>query len=101
MQLDLVDGRYDVRLLEKARQVRDGEVRASDGAHTPVVVQPLERLPRLDVTVAVRRPPMNQVEGDDGVAGQLLAVVEGAQRRVVAMVGVPPLGGDEQLIAGD
>src|SRR3954452_7340870 len=101
VKLDLVDGRYDVSPVEKARQVRDGEVRDSDGAHTPVVVQPLERLPRLDVSVALRRRPMNQVEVDDVETEQLLAVVERAQRRVVAMVGVPHLGGDEQLIAWD
>src|SRR3954451_10837424 len=101
MQLDLVDRGYDVSLVEKARQVLDGEVGDSDGAHTAVVVQPLERLPRLDIAVALRRRPMNQVEVDDVETEQLLAVVEGAQRRVVALVGVPHLGGDEQLIAGD
>src|SRR3954452_11543749 len=101
MQLDLVDDRYDVGLLEKARQVRDGEVRDSDGAHTPVVVQPLERLPRLDVAVARRRRPMNQVEVDDVETEQLLAVVKRAQRRVIALVGVPHLGGNERLIARD
>ena len=44
---------------------------------------------------------MNQVEVDDVETEQLLAVVKRAQRRVVALVGIPHLRGDEQLIARD
>jgi hypothetical protein len=44
---------------------------------------------------------VDQVEVQVVQAEQLQALVEGAERLVVAVVGVPQLGGDEQLVPGN
>src|SRR3954471_7135854 len=86
VQLDLVDRGHHRRLAEQALEVRHGEVRHPDRAHPPVGIEPLERSPRVDVEVALRSGPVDEVEVDDVETEALLAVVERAQRRVVTVV---------------
>src|SRR3954468_3002613 len=98
VQLDLVDRRHDRRLAEQSLEVRHGEVRHTDRAYAPVCVQLLESPPRVDVEVTLRSGPVDEVEVDDVEAEPLLAVVERAERGVVAVVGVPDLRRDEDLV---
>lgn len=51
VQLDLVHGRDDVRLVEQPLQVRHLEVGDPDGADPPVRVELLERAPGVHVAV--------------------------------------------------
>ena len=60
---------------------------------------PFEGAPGVEVAVLARHRPVDQVEVDVVEAEPLEALLEGAQRRVVALLGVPELGGDEDLVA--
>ena len=57
-----------------------------------------ERLPGLHVLAAIRRRPVDQVQVDVLEPEAIEALVERAQRLVVALVGVEQLGGDEDLV---
>ena len=99
VQLDLVDRRDDGRLSRSLFRWWIGEVGHADGPGAAVGVDLLERLPGLDVDRRgsgigqwIRYRSTNR-----GRASQ--AVVERAQRTVIAVIGVPQLGGDEELVA--
>src|SRR6478736_3401689 len=64
VELDLVHGRDDVRLVEQPLQVRHLEVGDPDGADPPVRVELLERAPGVHVAIFRGPGPVDQVEVD-------------------------------------
>ena len=87
----------------KSSQVLRREVADADRPDAALVTQPGERLERVHERVLRRQRPVDQIEIQVGVRSdqaQLLhAAVEGLQRGVVALIGVPQLGGDIHLLA--
>lgn len=81
--------------------MRGLEVGHARGADPTLGDELLDGLPGLAVQVAGRGRPVNQVEVEVVQAQLGEAGVEGPQGGVVALVGVPQLGGDEQLLTGD
>jgi hypothetical protein len=98
VQLHLVDGGHGARLVDQPLQVRDLEVRHPDRARPTVARDLLQRAPRVDVAVALRQRPVDEVEVDVVEPEPLQALVERRKGGVVALVGVPHLGGDEHLV---
>ena len=96
-QLDLIDGGDDLRVTEELLEVRPQEVADADGPGALLGVKPLERAPRVEPLASDR--PVEKVEIDVLEPEPLQARVEGAERRVEALVGVPELGRDEHLLA--
>ena len=101
VQLDLVDRGHDTGLVDQPPQVRGLEVRDADRADPALLPQLHERLPGVDVELAGRRRPVDQVQVERVELELVQRLVERTQGRVVALVGVPQLGRDEQLFAGD
>src|SRR4051794_18827154 len=99
MQLDLVDGGDGVRLPFQPLEVLDPEVGDADRPRAALVADPLERLPGLDEAVLRRRRPVDQVEVEVLHAEPGEALFEGRQRRVEALLFVPELGRDEDILA--
>ena len=64
-----------------------------------VVLQLDQRLPGLDVAVLGGQRPVDEVEVDVVEPEPVTALLEGAQRLVVAVRVVVQLGGDEDLVA--
>ena len=100
VQLDLVDRRDDLCLVDQSLEVVWLEVGHADRPDTPVGVELLQRPPRLDVTVEARLGPMDQVEVDVVQPQPVQARLERAEGAVVALVVVPQLGRDEQFVTG-
>ena len=96
-QLDLVDGGLALAVREQLLQMWDQEVADADGAGESLVLQLLERFPRVQA-LAVHRP-VQEIQVDVLEPQPLEADLEGAPGSVVALVIVPQLGGDEDLIA--
>jgi hypothetical protein len=97
--LDLIDRRRNVRERQQVLQMRNQEVAHADGASATVLAKLLHRAP--GVARGVRHRPVDQVEIDvvETQAGE--AALAGRQRVVVALLVVPQLGGDEELVARD
>ncbi len=108
VQLDLVERRLHLGLLEQQLQVRHPEVRDADRADPALGVQLLEGAPDVQEGVAVHRArPVDQVQVQPVEAEAAERLVEGAQHPAAALLagpvdgaGVPQLGGHEQLVAG-
>jgi hypothetical protein len=85
VDLDLVDGRHDIGLVEEPAQVGGLEVGDPDGAGPPVGVDPLEGLPRRHEVGDRRQGPVDQEEVDalDVEVGE--GLVEGSEGIVVAV----------------
>ena len=99
VQFDLVDHRDGVSFGKQPLEVVRVEVAYSDRADPAFGVQPLERAPRLDVAVLGRSRPVDEVQVEVVETKQVHARVKGAQGAVEALVGVPHLGGDEDVLA--
>ena len=101
VELDLVHGRDDVRLVEEPLQVRHLEVGDPDGVDPPVRVELLERAPGVHVAVLRGLGPVDQVEVDVVQAQPPQARLERVEGTFVPLVVVPQLGRDEQILAGN
>jgi len=101
VQLHLVEHGDHLGLGPQAPYLLLGEVREPDRPDPAVVVQLLEGAPGLHVVVLDGQRPMDEVEVDNVEPQPLGAALERRQRPAEAVVGVPELGGDEQLVAGD
>jgi len=99
MQLDLIDRRGDRPVIQQSLQMVRLVIRHADRASTPGLRDHLERAPRLEETLSVPQRPVNQVQIDVVEAETLQTRIESRQRRVVALIGVPQFGGDEDLVA--
>jgi hypothetical protein len=99
VQFDLVHGRDDVALGFEALEVRLQEVRHPDGSHGTVRIELLECLPAVDEEPVTRVRPMDEVEIDDVDPEVPATVVECPQGALEALVGIPQLGRDEDLLA--
>ena len=95
-QLDLVDVRDALRVGEQLLEMRHEEVADADRARAPSAYA-LERAPRVEPLAG--DGPVDEVEVDVIEAEPLQAGVERAQRAVVALVVVPQLRRDEDLLA--
>ncbi len=100
MQLDLVDHRLLAGLGDDPLQVRDREVGHADGFRAALLLELQESPPGVDIGIALRAGPVDQVEIDALEPELLQARVEGAQGLVVALVVVVELRRDEQVVAG-
>ena len=67
----------------------------------PSLVDAFEGAPGVDEAVLAGHRPVDQVEVDVVEAEPAEARLEGRQRRLVALLGVPQLGGDEEVLAGE
>ena len=96
---DLADkhGR-DPGLGDEALDVVGMEVRHADGSDAALLLQPDQRSPRVDIAVGRRHRPVDEVKVERVEAEPVHARVEGAQRGVEAVVVLPDLGGDEELL---
>src|SRR5690606_20253456 len=101
VELDLVDRRWGVGVLQQFVQLGGGEVGDSDGPDFAVGVELLQGPPGFGVQAELGLRPVDEVEVDGLQAEAFFAGVEGVQRGLVAVVVVPHLGGDEQFVAGD
>ena len=99
VQLDLVHHGRDAGLVDDALEVVRVEVRDADRAHPALVVEPDERAPRVDVAVGRRDRPVDEVEVEPVEAEPRHGRVERAQRLVVAVVVLPHLARDEEVLA--
>ena len=99
MELDLVDGRDHTGLIDDLAQVGVVKVGDADRASAAFLAQTDERAPRVEVHIAGRRRPVDEVEVDLVDAKQARALVERPQGLVIAMVGVPHLRGHEDVVA--
>ncbi len=97
VDLDLVHLGDLVRVREELLEMRHQVVRHADVLRAAVRLQLLERAPGLAAAPLDR--PMDQVEVDVLEAEPLHARIEGAERRVVAVIVVPQLRRDEHLAA--
>ena len=88
-------------LVEQPLQVGRLEVADAGRADAALGAQLEQRAPRVDVRVLGRHGPVDEVEVDDLLAQALGGRVEGAQRGLVAVLVVPDLGGQEDLLARD
>ena len=100
VQLDLVDGRQLLGLALEPLEVLDAEVGDADRARVALLLDPFEGAPGVEVAVLARHRPVDQVEVDVVHPEPPQAALAGRQRRVVALLGVPQLGRDEDLLAG-
>ena len=82
-------------------QVLDAEVGDADRAAAALALDPFEGAPGVEVALLGRQRPVDQVEVDVVEAEPAAALLEGLQGRVVALLRVPELGGDEDLLARD
>src|SRR5690606_34348446 len=101
VQLHLVDGRHGARLGDDALEVGAVEVRDADRAALAVVADLLHREPGLDVAVEVGTRPVDEVEVHVVQTQLLEAQVDRVEGRLGALVGVPQLRRDEELLARD
>ncbi len=99
MQLDLVDGGRHPRLVDQPLQMLRLEVRHPDRARPALFLDPDEGAPSVEIQVLLRRRPVDQIEVDRLQAQAVQALVEGRERRVVALVVVPQLRGQEHRLA--
>ncbi len=82
-------------------EVLDAEVGDADRARAPFLVDAFEGTPGVDEAVFARHRPVDQVEVDVVEAEAAETGLEGRQSRVVTLLGVPELGRDEDVLAGD
>ena len=101
VELDLVDRRQRLGLAGQPLEVLDAEVGDADRAGTALGVDPFEGAPGVEVEVPRGDRPVDQVEVDVLVSSRSIDFVEGGQGRVEALLGVPELGRDEDLLAGE
>ena len=102
VHLDLVHRRHHRRGCQQRGQVVGHEVADPDRADLAVGQQRLQRLVGADGEVELARQRLVQDQQVDLVDAELAgALVEGVQRLVVAVVGDPDLGLDEDLRAVD
>jgi len=98
MQLDLVDRRRYTGLLDDSLQVRHLEVRDADRARPAVGPQLGQRLPGLRVQIPGGNRPVDQIQVDVVKAEPVETVLKCPQGGVAAVITVPQLGGDEQVL---
>ena len=99
VELDLVDGRDHTGLIDDLAQVGVVEVGDANRSRAAFLAQADECAPRVEVDIAGRRRPVDEIEVNLVDAKQARALVEGAQGLVIAMVGVPHLRGHEDVVA--
>ncbi len=99
MQLDLVDDGNDAGFADDTLEMFRIEIRHADRAGATLFPDAHESLPGLGIKAAMRRRPVNEIEVDIFGTELLQAAVEGAQRIVIALIGIPELGGDEDVLA--
>lgn len=100
-QLDLVEDRDHPGLVQRAPEVGGPEVGHADGAGPAVCQQLLPRTPGVEVAVAGGGGPVDEVQVHVVEAELRQSGVERGEGRVVSLVVVPQLGGDEQLVPGN
>ena len=97
--LDLVDRGNDSGLGDQPVEMVGIEVGDADRARAALLAQPDQRAPGLDIEAARRDRPMDQIEIDMVEPEPIEAGGAGGERRVEALVAVPDLGGDIDLLA--
>ena len=100
VQLDLVC-RGNHTSVQDVLQSLLREVRDADGAGLAGGLDLLERPPGVQVLALLRLGPVDEVQVHVVQAQALQGLVHGLQGGLVALVVVPQLGGDEQLLARD
>ena len=99
MQLDLVDDGNDAGLADDTLEMFGIEIRHADRTGTTLFPDSGESLPGLRIEAAMRRRPVNEVEVDVLGTELLQAALECTQRIVIALIGIPEFGGDEDVLA--
>ena len=99
MQLDLVDRRPLVGLVAEALEVLDAEVRDADRPRPALLMDPLEGPPGVDVAVLGSAPASGSGRGRRAPCRAARGSSRTREGRVVALLGVPELGRDEDLLA--
>ena len=98
VQLNLVDSRNHAGLLDDLAQLLLREVRNTNGADLTLLLQLNQRAPRIQVQALLRLSPVNQVQVNVVGAQLLQRSVERLEGVLVALVGVPQLGGEEDIL---
>lgn len=100
VQFHLVDGREQATTVDQFLEVVRFEIAHPHRLGPPGFGDLLHRVPCAQTSVLVLQRPVHQVEVDVVEPEARQARVERGQRGFVALVGVPQLGGDEDLVAG-
>ena len=100
-RVHLVDGRRDSGVLDDPCEVRLGEVGDADGPDQPVLLEPYERAPGLDVEIAARVGPVDELEVEVVEAEPIERSVDGRDGVVVGVMPSRDLAGHENLVAGE
>ena len=99
VQLNLVDNRNHAGLLDNLAQLLLGEVRNTNGTDLTLLLQLNQRTPGIQVQALLRLSPVNQVQVNVVGAQLLKGRLERLKSALVALVGVPQLGGEEDVFA--
>ena len=96
MELDLVDRRGDVRRRHELIEVMRFVVRNADGPNEPLLLELLEGTPTVGGVGRLR--PVDEVQVDVVDTEPSTAVLERSEPGLIALVAVPQLRGDEDLV---
>ena len=98
VQLNLVDNRNHAGLLDNLAQLLLGEVRNTNGTDLTLLLQLNQRTPGIQVQALLRLSPVNQVQVNVVGAQLLQGRLERLKSALVALIGVPQLGGEEDVL---
>jgi hypothetical protein len=101
MQFHLVQHRRHAGLADDPLDMFGAEIGNADRPRPALVLELHQCLPAVDIAVAARRWPVDEVEVDIVGAEPFEALVEGFQRGIVALRVVPELGGEENVLTVD
>jgi hypothetical protein len=99
VQLDLVQDRDHSGFTDQPFQMRAHEVRHADRSHPPLLPQADQRAPGVDIAFLRRGWPVDQAKVNPVQLQPLKARLDRAQGGVMALLCIPDLGGDENLVA--
>ena len=99
VQLNLVDDRNHAGLLDNLAQLLLGEVRNTNRTDLTLLLQLNQRTPGIQVQALLRLSPVNQVQVNVVGAQFLQGRLKRLECALVALVGVPQLGGEEDVLA--
>lgn len=100
VDLDLVDGGDDLAGGQEGVHVGGAEVGDTDGLDLAQTLGVLESAPRLVTLLVAVTGGVDQVEVEVVKAGLVEGVAESLEGGLVAVVGIPELGADEDLLSG-
>ena len=94
-----MDDRNHAGLLDNLAQLLFGEVRNTNRTDLTLLLQLNQRTPRIQVQALLRLSPVNQVQVNVVGTQLLQGSLERLESALVTLIGVPQLGGEEDIFA--